>query len=140
MGHKFPAGLSGSINRQVRRKTMEEKKGFWCCLFDLSFSELITLRIIRVLYLIGIILAGVVALFLIIKAFFHGFGTGLLLVIASPIVFTLLVICCRVKMEFLLTLFRIEENTRQVMAEGVEAAEPEAEAAPAEPEAGEQSV
>ncbi len=107
---------------------MEEEKSFWACLFDLSFSELITLRIIRVLYLIGIILAGVAALVLIVKAFFHGFGMGLLLVIASPVVFTLLVICCRVKMEFVLTLFRIEENTRQAKAESIEAA-------PAEPEA-----
>ena len=112
---------------------MEEKKSFWSCLFDLSFSELITVRIIRVLYLIGIILAGIAALFLIVKAFYHGFGMGLLLVIASPVVFTLLVICFRVKMEFLLTLFRIEENTRQAKAESVEAAESEAE--PAEPEA-----
>ncbi len=134
-GKNFQAGLSGSINWKVRKKTMEEKKSFWCCLFDLSFSELITLRIIRVLYLIGIILAGVVALVLIVKAFFHGFGMGLLLVIASPIVFVLLVICCRVKMEFVLTLFRIEENTRQAKAESIETAE--SEAAPAEPEAGE---
>ena len=108
---------------------MEEKKSFWSCLFDLSFSELITVRIIRVLYLIGIIIAGVVALILIVKAFFHGFGMGLLLVIASPVVFVLLVICCRVKMEFVLTLFRIEENTRQTKAESIEASEP------AEPEA-----
>ncbi len=98
-------------------------------MFDLSFSELITVRIIRVLYLIGIIIAGVVALILIVKAFFHGFGMGLLLVIASPVVFVLLVICCRVKMEFVLTLFRIEENTRQTKAESIEASEP------AEPEA-----
>ena len=114
---------------------MEEKKSFWACLFDLSFSELITVRIIRVLYLIGIIIAGIVALVLIVKAFFHGFAMGLLLVIASPVVFALLVICCRVKMEFLLTLFRIEENTRQCSAESIEASEPEAE--PAEPEADE---
>ena len=112
---------------------MEEKKSFWCCLFDLSFSELITVRIIRILYLIGILIAGIVALVLIVKAFFHGFGMGLLLVIASPVVFILLVICCRVKMEFVLTLFRIEENTRQAKAESIKAAE--SEAAPAEPEA-----
>ena len=112
---------------------MEEKKSFWGCLFDLSFSELITTRIIKVLYSIGIILAGIIALALIIKAFFHGFAMGLLLVIASPVVFALLVICCRVKMEFLLTLFRIEENTRQAKAESIEASE--SEAASAEPEA-----
>lgn len=114
---------------------MEEKKSFWACLFDLSFSELITVRIIRVLYLIGIIIAGVVALVLVVKAFSQGFGKGLLLVIASPVVFTLLVICFRVKMEFLLTLFRIEENTRPAKAESAETTVCEAE--PAKPEAAE---
>ena len=112
---------------------MEEKKSFWGCLFDLSFSEFITVRIIRVLYLIGIVIAGIAAVVLIVKAFFHGFGMGLLLVIASPVVFVLLVICFRVKMEFLLTLFRIEENTRPAKAESVEATVCETE--PAEPQA-----
>jgi len=92
---------------------MEEKKGFWSCLFDLSFSDLITMRVIKVLYAIGILIAGIAGLMLIVKAFGEGFGTGLLLVIAAPIAFILLVIIARVKMELLLTLFRIEENTRK---------------------------
>jgi len=111
---------------------MEDKKGFWGCLFDLSFSELITLKIIRVLYIIGITLAALAGVYLVVEAFLHTFGTGLLLVICAPVVFVLLVICCRVKMELLLTLFRIEENTRKCDG-GVVEAEIEAEITEPEP-------
>ncbi|MHC5059919.1 MAG: DUF4282 domain-containing protein [Planctomycetota bacterium] len=90
----------------------EDKKCFCSCLFDLSFDELITKRIIKILYVIGIVISGLVALSLIVMAFTKGFGLGLLHVIAAPIVFMLLVVIVRVKMELLLTLFRIEENTR----------------------------
>ncbi|RKY06415.1 MAG: hypothetical protein DRP65_11815 [Planctomycetota bacterium] len=92
---------------------MEEKKGFWSCLFDLSFSELITMRVIKVLYAVGILIAAMVGLILIVKAFGQGFGTGLLYVIAAPISFIFLVIIARIGMELVLTLFRIEENTRK---------------------------
>jgi uncharacterized membrane protein len=91
----------------------EEKKCFCKCLFDLSFSELITMRIIKVLYAIGILIAGIAGLYLIVMAFTKGFGPGLLHVIAAPIVFILLVIVLRVCMELVLTLFKIEENTRK---------------------------
>lgn len=102
---------------------MEEKKNFWACLFDLSFSELITTRVIKVLYAVGILIAGIAGLILIAKAFTQGFGVGLLYVIAAPVAFILLVIIARVKMELLLTLFRIEENTRKPAP--AEEAEPE---------------
>jgi hypothetical protein len=93
----------------------EEKKCFCGSLFDLSFSELITMRVIKVLYAIGILIAGVAGLYLIVTAFTKGFGPGLLHVIAAPIVFVFLVIVLRVCMELVLTLFKIEENTRNLV-------------------------
>jgi len=112
---------------------MDEKKGFWSCLFDLSFSEMITIRVIKVLYAIGILIAAIVGLVLIVKAFGQGFGTGLLLVIAAPIAFIVLVIVARVEMELLLTLFRIEENTRKpAAAEETPAPAPAEQSEPAE--------
>ena len=93
----------------------EEKKCFGSCLFDLSFRELITMRIIKALYVIGILIAGMAALCLIVQAFSKGFGPGLLHVIAAPIVFIFLVIVMRVCMELVLTLFKIEENTRNLV-------------------------
>jgi len=112
---------------------MEEKKGFWNCLFDLSFTEFITTRVIKILYMLGIAIAGFLGLMLIVKAFTKGFAVGLLHVIAAPIVFVLLVVILRIYMELVLTLFRIEENTRKpAVAEEAPAAE-----AAEEPESGE---
>ena len=92
---------------------MEEKKNFWACLFELSFSELITLKIIKYLYAIGILIAGIAGIWVFVAALGQTGIWVLLYVIAVPIVFILLVIISRVKMELLLTLFRIEENTRK---------------------------
>ena len=90
---------------------MEEKKCFWSCLFDLSFTEFITTRVIKILYMLGIAIAAIVGLILIVTAFTKGFAVGLFHVIAAPIVFILMDIVLRICMELVLTLFRIEENT-----------------------------
>ena len=112
---------------------MEEKKGFWSCLFDLSFTEFITTRVIKILYMLGIGIAAIVGLMLIVTAFTKGFAVGLLHVIAAPIVFILLVIVLRIYMELVLTLFRIEENTRKpAAAEGSPAPAPDEEPESAE--------
>jgi len=109
---------------------MDEKKGFWSCLFDLSFTEFITTRVIKILYVLGIGIAVVIGLMLIVTAFTKGFAVGLLHVIAAPIVFILMVIVLRIYMELVLTLFRIEENTQKPAPPGEEAAP----APPQEPE------
>jgi len=107
---------------------MEEKKGFFYCLFDLSLEEPLTIRLVKILYGVGIGVAGIVGIFLIVTAFGQSFGMGLVHVIAAPIVFLLAVIILRVGLELLLTLFRIETNTRVCktgeVCESTEAAEP----------------
>ena len=90
----------------------EEKKCFYECLLDLSFTKLITIKLVKALYIIGIAFSGATGLYLIVMAFKQSFGNGLLYVIAAPIVAALMVVVLRVAMELLLTLFKIEENTR----------------------------
>jgi len=109
-----------------------EDKGFFKSLLDFEFKELVTLKIIKFLYMIGILAGGVVGIMTFVKAFRQTFAVGLLHVIAAPIVFLLIVIISRIKMELLMTLFRIEENTRkeQPQADVVEA-EPAASEGPA---------
>ncbi|MBN1457181.1 MAG: DUF4282 domain-containing protein [Sedimentisphaerales bacterium] len=100
-----------------------ENKGFFKSLVDFEFKELVTLKVIPILYIIGILVAGVVGIMIFVKAFSQNFAIGLLHVIAAPIAFLLIVIISRIKMELLMTLFRIEQNTRkdQPQAEVVEA-------------------
>ena len=108
---------------------MEDLKGFWHCLFDLSFDELITKKIIKILYMVGIGIAALTGLCLMAKALTQSFLTGVLHVVAGPVVFVLMVVVIRVTLELLITLFKIEENTRKPGAEEsastAEAVEPE---------------
>lgn len=93
---------------------MTNSTGFVNSLFDLSFKEMITTKIIRVLYVIGIVFAAVIALGFIVKSFASGFFLGLLVLILSPVIFLLYVIFFRVWCEILLILFRIAENTEKM--------------------------
>ena len=107
-----------------------ETNSFLKSLFDLEMKEPVTLKIIKALYTIGIAIAGIVGVALVITAFTKSFATGLLYVIAAPLAFLLLLVVLRVVMELLMTLFKIEENTRKVditaEAEVTEAVEAEA--------------
>lgn len=94
---------------------MSDSTGFVNSLFDLSFKELITTKIIRILYVIAIGIAAVIALGFIVKAFGSSFLLGLLVLVLSPIIFLIYVIFFRVWMEIILVLFRIAENTDKMV-------------------------
>lgn len=91
----------------------QKPKGFFQALFDTSFSDLITPKIIRILYLIGMVIAAIAALAFIITGFGRSIGLGILSLILSPIVFVLYVISFRVGLETLMVVFQIAENTRR---------------------------
>ena len=64
-----------------------EPKGFLASLFDTSFANLVTPRVIRIIYIISMVVIGLAALFWIGAAFSQSAALGLLvLVIAAPIV------------------------------------------------------
>jgi len=48
---------------------MVESKSFLAALFDVSFSEFITTKLIKIIFVIGIVIAAIVALFFVIGAF-----------------------------------------------------------------------
>lgn len=98
---------------------MEQRKGFLASLFDFSFSEFITTKIIKILYGIGIFFAGLMALFVIVAAFRESPGYGILgLLILAPLVFLLHVIIARVWLEVIIVIFRIAEYARDIAAQG----------------------
>jgi hypothetical protein len=88
-----------------------EQKGFFGKLFDLSFSEFITISIIKVLYIIAIILSAIGALVVLIGGFTKGVGAAIAGIILAPLVFLLYVLIARVWMELIMVLFKIAENT-----------------------------
>ncbi len=88
-----------------------EEKGFFGKLFDLSFSEFITISIIKVLYVIAIIVSAIGALVLLVSGFTKGVGAAIVGIILAPLAFLLYVLIARVWMELILVLFKIAENT-----------------------------
>lgn len=90
---------------------MMQSKSFFASLFDFSFSSFVTLRFIKVLYGIFMVIAGIIGL-----AIFFAFATqgGFSIVIAlilGPIAFFIYLLIYRVLLEFIVVIFRIAENT-----------------------------
>ena len=90
-----------------------EEKGFFASLFDLSFTEFVTPKIIRVLFLIAIVFAALVALSFIVNGFSHGALVGLVMLVLAPVIFIVYVLLARVWLEVIIIMFRIADNTRQ---------------------------
>ena len=90
---------------------MKDAKSFLQILFNISFNELITLKIIKFLYMLGILFSGVGAFYIIIEGFTNSFFSGLLALIFSPIVFLIYVILSRVLLEIVWSIFKIAENS-----------------------------
>ena len=84
-------------------------------LFDLSFTEFVTTRFIKVLFVIGIIFAAIGAIALIVSGFGAGAVTGILFLILSPIVFLIYVFIVRIWCEIIIVVFRIAENTSRLV-------------------------
>jgi Domain of unknown function (DUF4282) len=91
--------------------------GFFRALFDFSFTEFVTTRLIRLLYAIGVLFAAVAALVAIIRGFDAGAGAGIVALILSPLIFLLVVIIARVWLEIIIVVFRIAEYLRDMAGE-----------------------
>jgi hypothetical protein len=95
------------------------EKGFWegllSSFMDFSFSEFVTTRLIKILYILGIIGAGLFALSVIVSGFSSSIGIGIISLVLSPIVFVLCVLYVRICLELIIVLFRIAENTAELV-------------------------
>lgn len=93
---------------------MSQSQGFLKRLFDLSFSEFIAIKIVGILYAIGIVLAGLGALGIAISSFSNGFAAGVGGLILAPLAFFLYVIFIRIALEGMIVAFRTAENTARI--------------------------
>jgi hypothetical protein len=84
-------------------------------LFEFSFSRFIGIRVIGVLYGIGIFFAGLAALSVLIGGFNLGFFQGILALLLCPLVFLLYVIILRITLEGFVAALRTAENTSQLV-------------------------
>jgi hypothetical protein len=93
-------------------------KGFFASLFDLSFTSLITTKIIKIVYAISLVFIALVAVVSIVAAFRESPGLGIAtLIIIAPLLTLLYAIYTRVILEFIITVFRIAEYNRDAVIE-----------------------
>lgn len=98
---------------------MAQAKSFFGSLFDLSFTSLITSKIIKLLYILSIIVAGLASLSLVISSFAVSTAAGIFsLFIFAPLIFMLSVIYARVLLEIIIVIFRISEHAAEIAAQG----------------------
>jgi hypothetical protein len=93
------------------------EKGFLSSLFDVSFSNLITTRVIKVIYILSMILIGLTALAFVAAAFSNSVAAGLFtLLILAPLSALLYLIYVRVILEVIICVFRITETNTELVA------------------------
>jgi len=100
------------------RPAPDTPSGFFGRLFDFSFEEFITLSIIKILYVLFVIAAGLAALGIFVAFASQGGATLVAGLIAAPIGFLLYVIMARVWLELLIVIFRIADNTAEIARQG----------------------
>jgi hypothetical protein len=117
----YAAPGAGGQPQYAMPVSADEAKGFVGALFDLSFTNFITTKIIKVLYIIAIILAALYALGTLGYGYAFGGAVGMVVGLClSPIVFLIGVIFARVYMELVMIIFRgaellgeIAKNTKR---------------------------
>ena len=92
-----------------------DNHGFFKRLFDLSFKEFVTTKIVKFIFILTIIIGGLVAIGILISGLSRGGGMAFASLIIAPIVFFLYVLFSRIWLEIVIVLFRIAENTTTVV-------------------------
>jgi hypothetical protein len=110
-GYARPSEYGGAAGQM---DLVSDPGSFFSALFDFSFSEFITTRIIKVLYILSIIGIALISLVILISSFTQGAGAGILGLIFAIIFFFLYVILARVWMELIIVIFRIAEYARDI--------------------------
>jgi len=91
-------------------------KGILESLFDLSFSNFVTTRVLKLLFVLAVVGSGIWTLIFIVTGFKEaGVLAGLLFLLLSPLVFLLSVVGARIWCEMVIVMFRIAENTTMLV-------------------------
>lgn len=110
------------------------QKGFLASLFDLSFTNLVTTKVIKFVYVITLIAIALLALVFIVAAFNESAGYGVVtLLIIAPVLSLLYVVYTRVILEFIIAIFRIMEYQRDLLALAREQQQPARPISPSPP-------
>jgi len=87
-----------------------EDKGFIGTLFDFSFTEFVTTKVIKFLLGLALVVNFILTIVFIVGAFQTGWLGGIIILIISPIIYLILMLFSRIYLELIIVIFRIAEN------------------------------
>jgi fatty acid desaturase len=99
-------------NERMGGRAMEGG-GFFRALFDFSFTQFVTEKIIMALYILAIALFLLVVIVGVITAFTQGLWEGIIGLVFSPVVLLVYIVIVRVWLEFVVVVFRIADHTQE---------------------------
>ena len=106
---KFPRA------RVLKEASSFKKVVFLQTLFDCSFNQFVSPKIMKFLYGLSILSAGLIALLFVIVGFNVSSWFGIFaLLIGAPLIFLLTVIYSRVLLEMILVIFRIADHMANI--------------------------
>jgi len=96
---------------------MEFIKSIFTGLTNFSFDRYVTLDLVKIIYFIMVVIAGLTTLGMILGSLglMFGRGTGFIgfiMLLTSPIVFVLMLVGARITLETVIAIIRTEQNTR----------------------------
>lgn len=84
-------------------------------LFDFSFSEFVTTRLVKAIYVGVVVLAGLLGLLSVAYALSKSLLAGLLTVLIAGAVLALVVLAVRIWLEALLVFFRLADHAAEML-------------------------
>jgi hypothetical protein len=87
-----------------------DASGFFRALFDFSFSEFITPKVVKFVYILATILLALTWLVLVIAGFSQSVGDGLIFLIGGTIGAILYLALIRMSLEFCLAIVRMSQD------------------------------
>jgi uncharacterized membrane protein len=103
-----------SESTQSSKGLLEELKALVALLFDFSFKEFLTPRLVRMIYALSLVVALVSALAWMFSGFQVGILYGFFTLVTGPVAFAVYVLGARVMMELVLAVFRIAEHVERL--------------------------
>jgi hypothetical protein len=105
-----PSGPAGYGGPPMGPGPQGEAKSFFGALFDFSFDSFATPAVVKVLYIIGMVLLGLLYLGGVIFGFSQGAGSGLAILIIGGIGALFYLILFRITLEFYYAIVRMSED------------------------------
>jgi hypothetical protein len=100
--------------RRFRGVSIQKKVGLLRALFNLSFNQWVSLRLVKFLYGLSILSAGLIAIFFVMMGFKISIWFGIFsLLIGAPLTFLLIVIYSRIFLETILVIFRMADHMNE---------------------------